>query len=177
MKVTFRYGGLDGRAWCVGLLSLVAVGGVCAWLFVSANGAYYLAAWVTMVVVALTLLALLSIPRRIVLSDQELELRCLVESSYIPLSSIVDVRVVERRALRGKIPLMGIYGFWGYYGRYLDVKSGRIHKIYATRRQGCVAIHTSHHRFLVSCNAPEMLHTLLVERMGGGAKREMKNLK
>lgn len=168
MKVVFRYGGFDGRVWCVSLLSLLVTGGVCAWLFLTAGGAYYIAAWVTMVVVAIMVLCLLSVPRRIILSDSELELRCLLETTYIPLAKIVDVAEVESGAFRGKIPLVGVAGFWGYYGRWLDVRSWRIHKVYARRRCGCVAIHTTNHRYLVSCNSPQLLKALLVERMGGG---------
>ncbi len=168
MKVTFRYGGFDGRVWCVSLLSLLVTGGACAWLFLTAGGAYYIAAWVTMVVVAIMALCLLSVPRRIILSEKELELRCLVESIYIPLDKIVDVAEVERGAFGWKIPLVGVAGFWGYYGRWLDVKSWRIHRVCATRRSGCVAIHTTHHRYLVSCNSPQLLRALLVERMGRG---------
>lgn len=162
MKIKFRYGGLDGRVWWISATTLLLLGAAIAYLWWSAAGALYLAAWVSMTSATIIALCLLSVPRRIIIGDEELELRCLVETTYIPLSSIADVEVVEENGLRNKIPLLGIYGFWGYYGHYIDLSTGRLHRVYTTKRKGCVAIHTSKRRYLVSCNAPEMLRVMIL---------------
>lgn len=143
-------------------MSVLLLGGVCAALWLTADGAFYLAAWVTLMLTALIALCLLSVPRRIIVGEECVELRCLVETTYIPLGSIVDVEIVDGGALRGRLPLVGIYGFGGYYGRFLDLRSWRVYRVYATRRKGCVAIHTSKRRYVVSCGAPEMLRLMIL---------------
>lgn len=162
MNVKFRYGGFDGRVWWISAITVLLLGLVCGALWILADGAYYLAAWVTLMLVALVALCLLSVPRRIIVGEELVELRCLVETTYIPLSSIVDVDIVSMGAMKGKFPLVGIYGFWGYYGRYLDVRGWRMYRVYATRRKGCVTIHTTKKRYVVSCGAPEMLRVMIL---------------
>ena len=170
MNVKFKYGGFDGRVWWISAVCVLLTGGALAALWMTAGGAYYLAAWVSMACVVIVALCLLSVPRRIIVGDHELELRCLVETTYIPLSSIADVEVLEGDGLRRKVPLVGIYGFWGYYGRYIDLKTGRLHRVYATRRTKCVAIHTSKRRYVVSCNAPELLRSMILSAKARDSK-------
>ena len=156
--------------WWISTITLVLLGVVIAHLWITAEGAFYLAAWVSMTAVVVVALCMLSVPRRIIVSDDEVEIRCLVESTYIPLRSIADVEVVEGDGMRRKFPLLGIYGFWGYYGRYFDLAKGKLHKVYATKRTGCVAIHTSKCRYLVSCSAPEMLRQMILNAKARGPK-------
>ena len=70
MTIRFRYGGFDRRVWWITALTLIVAGGVCAWLYVVAAGAYYVAVWTTTVCVALLALVLLSVPRRIILGEE-----------------------------------------------------------------------------------------------------------
>lgn len=163
MKLTFRYGGLDAKGVIITSLVVVAVGGAVAWLFATSAGAYYLAAWVSAVCLALVALCGLSIPTRIILSDTTLELRCLVDTTYIALESIADVEFVGADGFKKKVPTVGSCGFMGYLGRYVDVRTGRIHRLYASNRKKGVAIHTSKRRYLISCNNPELLVTALNE--------------
>ena len=95
MNVKFKYGGFDGRVWWISAVCVLLTGGALAALWMTAGGAYYLAAWVSMACAVIVALCLLSVPRRIIVGDHELELRCLVETTYIPLSSIADVEVLE----------------------------------------------------------------------------------
>lgn len=162
MKVKFRYGGFDGRVWWISTLCALLTGGACAALWMTAGGAYYLAAWVSLTCAVIMALCLLSVPRRIIVGEEMVELRCLVETTYVPLSSIVDVEVAPEGALKRKIPLVGIYGFWGYYGRYLDLRKWRVYRVYAARRTKSVIIHTSKQRYVVSCSAPEMLRQMIL---------------
>ena len=169
MTIKFRYGGFDKRAWWVSIVTLIVLGGVCAVLWLTSGGAFYLAAWVSMASAAVIALCLLSLPRRIIVGEEQLEIRCLVETTYIPLSSIVDVEVIGK-GLKGKFPLVGVYGFWGYYGRYLGAR--HIYKVYATRRDRCVAIHTTKSRYVVSCGAPEMLCQMIFDAKRRNTKEE-----
>ncbi len=172
MKVIFRYGRFDKRVWWVSTLAALLFGLLVAYLFWSAGGAYYLAVWVTVVGIALGALMVLSVPRKILVGEEEVELRCLVETTYVPLGSIVDVEILEGEGLRGKWPLCGSYGFWGYYGFYVDPKRWRLHRVYAKRRDRCVAIHTSKRRYVVSCNAPELLRTMILSAKQRAAREE-----
>ena len=163
MKLTFRYGGLDTRGIIITVAWLLVIGGAVAWLLVVSAGAFYLAAWVAAVALALIVWCGLSIPTRIILTDTTLELRCLVDTTYIALESIADVEFVGCEGFKNKVPLVGSYGFMGYLGRYLDLRTGKAHRLYATNRTKGVAIHTSKRRYLVSCNAPELLVAALTE--------------
>ena len=163
MKLTFRYGGLDAKGVVITSLVVAAMGGGVAWLFATSAGAYYLAAWVSAVCLAIVALCGLSIPTRIILSDTTLELRCLVDTTYIALESIADVEFVGSEGFRRKAPLVASCGFMGYLGRYIDLRTGRVHRLYASNRKKGVAIHTSKRRYLVSCNNPELLVVALNE--------------
>lgn len=172
MTLKFRYGGLDVVAWMVSILVLAALVYGCWWLFVWAEGALYIAAWGTSVVVAIVALCLLSLPRRIILSDEELELRCLMETTYIPLRSVVDVKVMGSEGLKGKVPVLGLGGLGGYLGFWVDTKSWRLYRTYVTSRHKCVAIHTSRHRYMVSCGAAELLRTQILAAKARNSKEE-----
>lgn len=163
MKITFRYGKADGRVWAVTFTTLFVVGGVIAALWLLAGGAYYVAAWSTAVAVAIGLLFLLSKPTRIILTDNLLELRCLVDTTYIKVGSIVDVAVVGEAGLKRKFPLCGSWGFWGYFGRYIDFGSWRTYRVYASNRHKCLAIHTTRRRYLISCHNAELLRDLILD--------------
>lgn len=172
MIVRFRYGGFDRRVLVTSIATLVVVAGSLAYLFWEAQGAYYFAAWCTSIIVAVMALCLLSVPRRIILRDEELELRCLVETTYIPLRSIVDVEVLGPKGLRGKLPLLSSGGFGGYLGFWVDLRRWKIHRTYVTHRRKCVAIHTSRRRYLVSCCAPELLRSEILASKARSANNE-----
>lgn len=172
MKITLRYGRRDRLSRLITIAVVVVLLVVCLSLFATSHGATYLAAWTTSVAVAVVALCMLSWPRRIIIDDEKVELRCLVESSYIQMSSIVDVETIEGRGLAGKIPLLGIFGFGGYYGFWLDLATRKIYRTYVTSRTNCVVIHTSHRRYLVSCAAPEMLRSLILATKARSPKEE-----
>ena len=170
MRITFRYGKADRLSWVVTFAVLGAMGALSAVLFVGAQGAYYVAAWATALCVAVGVLYLLSKPTRIVLDDRMLELRCLLDTTYLPVESIVDIVAVGDGGFRHKIPLLGSFGFWGDLGRYADLKAKRIYSVYATNRRQCVAIHTTRRCYMVSCRNAELLVSLVLEARARGAK-------
>lgn len=163
MKITFRYGRADRLSWVITVVALATMGALSAWLFLNANGAYYVAAWVTALCVAVGGLFLLSKPTRIVLDNKMLELRCLLDTTYLPIDSIVDIAVLGSDGFRHKSPLFGSWGFWGYFGRYADLKGRHIYNVYATTRKQCVAIHTTRRRYLISCQNAELLVSLVLD--------------
>lgn len=92
----------------------------------------YLSAWFTSVVVALLALMSLSIPRNILLTEQRVEIRCLLDITEIPREEIASVRRVEPRQLKWTFPLFASCGFFGYYGYYVDLKRWELVKFYAS---------------------------------------------
>lgn len=170
MRVTFRYGKADRLSWVMTLAVLGVMGTLSAVLFARAQGAYYVAAWATALCVAVAVLFLLSKPTSIVLDDKTLELRCLLDTTYIPVESIVDIVAVGGNGFHKKVPLLGSFGFWGYLGHYADLKAKRIYSVYATNRRQCVAIHTTRRRYLISCRNAELLVSLVLEARARGAK-------
>ncbi|MBP3440673.1 MAG: hypothetical protein J6K24_05455 [Tidjanibacter sp.] len=172
MEQTMRYGRLDRRARTITVVVLLLLVGLCVALFLTSGGANYLAAWTTSVAIALVALCMLSLPRRIILSDEELELRCLLETTYIRLSSIVDVEIVEGSGLSRKLPLLGTCGFGGYCGFWLDLATRRLYRCYIASRRQCVAIHTSHRRYLISAEEPTLLREQILATKARCAREE-----
>ena len=60
----------------------------------------YLSAWFTSFIVALIALMSLSIPRRIVVSDETVEIRCLLDITEIRRDEIASVRRVDARRMQ-----------------------------------------------------------------------------
>lgn len=92
----------------------------------------YLSAWFTSFVVALMALMALSIPRKIVVTNEKFEVRCLLDITEIRRAEIASVRRVDPHEMRWIIPLFGGCCFFGYYGHYLDLKDFDRVRIYAS---------------------------------------------
>lgn len=118
----------------------------------------YLSAWFTSFVVALIALMSLSIPRKIIVSEKKVEIRCLLDLTEIRIDEIASVRRCETRELRWTMPLFGCTGFFGYYGHFLDLKRFDHVTIYASEWRNFVEIVTLYDdRYYVSCRSAEML--------------------
>ncbi|MEG2614238.1 MAG: PH domain-containing protein [Alistipes sp.] len=118
----------------------------------------YLSAWFTSFIVALVALLSLSIPRKIVVTDKKIEIRCLLDITEIQRSDIASVRRVKPREMKGIVPLFGGYGFFGYYGHYLDLKCLDHVRIYASEWRNFVEITDIYEeRLYVSCSHPDRL--------------------
>ncbi|MDR2912826.1 MAG: PH domain-containing protein [Alistipes sp.] len=118
------------------------------WLF---SPGEYLPVWFTSIALAVVVLALLSVPRSIRISDEAVEIVCLVEITHIPYRHIRSVRPIDRLELRPLVPVFASPGFFGYFGYWLDVQNWDFIKIYATSWQGLVVIEDIYEqRFVVS---------------------------
>ncbi len=127
------------------------------WLFQLYEGGY-LSAWFASFVVALVALMSLSVPRSLVVTDNTLEVRCLLDITEIELSEIASVRRVEPRQLRWFVPLMGVYGFFGYYGYYFDIRRMERVKFYASEWRNMVEIVDIYDdRLYISCRDADAL--------------------
>lgn len=118
----------------------------------------YLSAWFTSFIVALIALMALSIPRKIVVEEDRIEVRCLLDITEIRRDEIASVRRVETRRMKWFIPIFGGYGFFGYYGHFIDLRRLDRVRIYASEWRNFVEITDIYDdRLYVSCADPDRL--------------------
>ena len=107
----------------------------------------------TSFIVALIALMSLSIPRRIVVTDEKVEVRCLLDITEIRRDEIASVRRVDPRRMKWFFPVFGGCGFFGYYGHFLDLRRFERVKLYASEWKNFVDITDIYeYRLYVSCS-------------------------
>lgn len=113
----------------------------------------YFSAWFTSFIVAIVALMTLSIPRKIVVTDDAVEIRCLLDITEIQRTDIKAVRrIKDPQSMKWMIPLFGGCGFFGYYGHFLDLRHFERVRIYASVWRNFVEIIDRYdERFIVSC--------------------------
>lgn len=125
----------------------------------------YVSAWFGSFIAALVALMLMSVPRSIVVTEQTLQIRCLLDITEIRLSEISSIRAVSRKEMGWKFPIFGSVGFFGYFGHFIDFKRFRMVEIYATEWGNFVEIKTIYEdTYYVSCHERDRLISLLQER-------------
>ncbi len=141
----------------------------------------YTLAWYLSIVLALALLAVLTIPRCVKVGDEAVEVRCVMELREIRLRDIADVSVLGRGQTRRLVPLFASCGFFGYYGSYLDLATFDTVSVYAREWGHLVAVDDIYEkRYIISCSDPEAFaeavlearaRALAPERGGGRTER------
>ena len=139
------------------------------WLLYHLYAGGFISAWFTSCVVALIALMALSIPRRIVVTEEKVEVRCLLDITEVRREEIASVRRVDNRRMKWFIPLFGGYGFFGYYGHFLDLRRLDRVRIYASEWRNFVEITDIYEdRLYVSCSEADRL---VAELMPPGGNR------
>ena len=100
----------------------------------------YLSAWFTSFVVAMLALMALSIPRRVILTDDLVQVECLLDITELRREEIASVRKVATSEMKWMFPLFGAWGFFGYYGHYFDLRHFDRVLIYASEWRNMVEI-------------------------------------
>lgn len=145
------------------------------WLLYHLYEGGYLSAWFTSFIVALIALMSLSIPRRIVVTDEKIEVRCLLDITEIRRDEIASVRRVDPRRMKWFFPVFGGCGFFGYYGHFLDLRRFERVKLYASEWKNFVEITDIYEdRLYVSCSDADRL---VEELMPPGGNRRRKTTK
>lgn len=114
---------------------LVALG-VVAMYFLSAGD--YLPAWSLLFMLTLGALCALSVPRFVRLSETAVEIHCTVEITELPYDMIRSVRMLPDRTKI--VPLVASFGFFGYFGFYLDIENWDIVRLYSGSMRSLVEI-------------------------------------
>ena len=118
----------------------------------------YLSAWFTTFIGALIALMALSIPRKIVVSDASVEIRCLLDVTEIRRDEIKRVRRIDPQQMKWVVPIFGGCGFFGYYGHYFDLRRFERVLLYASVWRNFVEIEDIYdERVIVSCPDPDRL--------------------
>ena len=141
---------------------LFVVLGVVVSIFTPEGG--YILAWFCSLILAVLALMTLSIPRRVVVDDEGIEIQCLAEDTTFTYQDIAHIRKVKSSTLRSCLPLFGAVGFFGYYGRFFNLRTMEVVYIYASRWDKFVEItDTEGRKYYISCEEQEDI----IERVEG----------
>ena len=75
----------------------------------------------------------LSIPRRVVVDEEGIEIQCIAEDTTFAYEDIASIRKVENREMNACVPIFAAVGFFGHYGRFLNLRTMEFIHIYASR--------------------------------------------
>ncbi len=135
----------------------------------------YLHAWLLSILVGITALYILSIPRRITVDESNLEIQCVVELTRIDIRDIRSIRKVSPNEYHYLFPVLGSFGFFGFYGYYLNFKGWDMVKVYAGEWAHLVEIIDIYEQtYIVSCReADELIESVMqVKLLHTGKKSE-----
>ena len=72
----------------------------------------YISAWFISLILAILTLMILSIPRRVVVDEEGLEIQCIAEDTTFAYEEIAGIRKVENREMNACVPIFGAVGFF-----------------------------------------------------------------
>lgn len=147
-----------GRSAYYGAAVYLALFGLLGWWLYHLYEGGYLSAWFTSFIGAIIALMALSIPRKIVVTEDRVEIRCLLDITEVRRDEIASVRRVEPRRMKWFIPIFGGYGFFGYYGHFLDLRRFDRVRLYASEWKNFIEITDIYEeRLYVSCTDADRL--------------------
>lgn len=176
MEVTkFKYS-LDRRSKRITWGIIVLIVGL-AVVFHFVWGTSYIPAWFLLFLLCIITLYILSFPRYLTIDDDVLQIHCIVELTRIHVEEIEKIRRIDQDYFRRMIPLIGSYGFGGYYGYWFHLSDWEICKVYATGRKQLVLIEDIYEDiYIVSCTDPDRLIELCMEARNRKRKQIRKTL-
>lgn len=143
------------------ILILCVVGALALYTFYKGG---FFSAWFISLVLASSAFIIMSRPQRIALLDDTLEIQCVADIKEINIREIALMRRVDRREMRWVIGLFCSGGFFGYYGKYLDLKAFEMVNIYAAEWNNFVEITDIYDsRIYVSCREADELIAAIEE--------------
>lgn len=164
MKASFKYK-YNRKSKRDTLLSLLAVGVIVTLLLLYGEGSYLMAC-LTAIFIALVLLCLMSIPRKIIVTEDALDIRCVVELTHLEIGEIASIRRAYKWEYDRMIMVLGGFGLFGYYGFYFNFRRWDMYKVYATEWDYLVEIEDIYEqRYIVSCREAEKLIELVEQNM------------
>ena len=126
----------------------------------------YVLAWFVSIIVAIIALMMLSIPRRLTLSEEGVEIGCVYDHTHIPYEDIASIKAVSTKEMNLFIPIFASAGFFGYFGCYLNLRKLDIVKIYASKWNNFIEITDIYEeKFYISCDNGEEFISLVEGRI------------
>lgn len=126
----------------------------------------YVLAWFLSLMLAIIGLMTLSIPRKIVITDEGVEICCISDYTEIPYEDIASVRKVQAREMRPFLPIFASAGFFGYYGYFLNLRKMDLVKIYASKWRNFIEITDIYEdKYYVSCDDGDGFVEMVAERI------------
>lgn len=164
MKEIFKYK-LAKRTWYWILFHIILFTGAGILTFIYSSGGYILA-WVISFEIAVLALMILSIPRRIEITDEGIDIFCVSDHTFLAWNQIIDVRNVDDKELKRFTPLFASYGFFGFYGYYFDIKNLEKVILYASRWKDFIEITNIYEeRIYISSNQKKKLLEILKRKV------------
>ncbi|MBQ2423339.1 MAG: hypothetical protein II262_00930 [Alistipes sp.] len=156
---------IDNKTKYLTLVHFLIFIGVAIGLFVLFEGGYIMA-WFVSIVVAIVALMALSIPRKVIVAEDGIDICCISDYTFIPYNEIASIRCVEKGELKFTIPIFAAVGFFGYYGNYLNLRSMDFVKIYASKWSGFIEITDIYEdKYYISCDNESELVSRVLERV------------
>ncbi len=124
-------------------------------------GSSYLPAWFLLLLLCVITLFVLSFPRYLTIDEEMLQIHCIVELTRIHVEEIETVQRIDSSHFQRIVPLLGSYGFGGYFGYWIHLSDWSICKLYTTERKQLVLIEDIYEDiYIVNCSDPDLLVTL-----------------
>jgi hypothetical protein len=164
MKSEFKYR-LDRRTkrltWIIAALVAVVAG-----FFVLYSRSGYFPIWFMFFLATILLLCILSIPRKVRVTNRAFEIHCVVELTSVALEDIASIRKMSPDEMKFSFPMLGGYGFFGYYGWYYNFSEFSLYKVYCSEWKNFVRIYDIYETtYVVSCsNADQLIEAVFQAR-------------
>lgn len=147
----------DNKTRYLTVIHFIVFALIAATLLLLVDGGYILAWFISIVIATIALMAL-SIPRRIILSEDGVEICCISDYTHIAYKEIASIRAVKSEEMRYVMPIFAASGFFGYYGSFLDFKNWDFVKIYASKWSNFIEITDIYEdKYYISCDQSEEL--------------------
>lgn len=142
---------IDRRTMIRSVLTILVFIAIAIALLLLYKGGFF-SAWFTSLIIALMALMILSVPRYISVNEESMEIHCVMDVTSIEIREIASIRKIDRQQMRWKVPLFGAVGFFGYYGKFFDLKEFDAITIYASEWNNFVEIIDIYdYRTYISC--------------------------
>ena len=131
MNKVYKYRLGRGVLWSSALYIALFIGLAVALALIYEGG--YISAWFISLILAVLTLMILSIPRRVVVDEEGIEIQCIAEDTTLSFEDIANIRKIDKREMNSCLPIFGAVGFFGHYGRFLNLRTMEFIHIYASR--------------------------------------------
>lgn len=158
-----------GKMTTVTILLIILAAAV---LLVIYSDSGFMPAWGIFFLVTAALLYTLSIPRKIRITDDALEIHCLVELTRINMENIKSIEKIDRTEIKYTFPMLASYGFFGYYGYYYNFAEMNMFKVYVSQWHNLMRIEDIYEDvYIINCDNPdELMHFVNKARSSANKK-------